>query len=203
MPVECRIVPDWAETWGFEDGVAIAERHQPLRYVSPVANFQKVWIWTSTSAVMFRRSVLELVMTDRTKGMRISADFYLFQFCHLIGGTVLVPGAHGAYRRHGANSFASNITLGHQTVSGGGGKGYGEMWTLIREEVSRNGELFRRLLGRPRFMTLISILYSPKEFRAARRALGFRDATSAVILLAQMLLREARIVPRRLGRAFG
>lgn len=202
MPVECRLISDWSGTWCFDGRLTLTERDQPLRYVSPVANFQRVWIWTSTSAVMFRRSALDLVMTDRTKGVRISADFYLFQFCHLLGGTVLVPGAHGAYRRHGANNFARDVTLSHRTITGAG-KGYDEMWALIREEVSGNGDLFRGLLGRPRFTALISILYSPREFRAARRALGYGGVTSSITLLAQMLRRQARIIPRRLARAFG
>ena len=79
------------------------------------------------------------------------------------------------------------------------------MWTLIREEVSWNGELFLHdLLGRVRgSMTLISILYSPKAIRAPHgRALGFRDATSAVILREDGVETDAG-PPAELARVFG
>lgn len=202
LPVECRLIPLWAETWSFDGGITIRERCRPLRYVSPLANFQKVWIWTSTSSAMFRRDALALVMTDRARGVRMSADFYLFQFCHLLGGTVLVPGAHGAYRRHGANNFAYGATISHRTISGGG-SGTGEIWALIREEVRENGDVFRELLGRPRFMSLVSILYSPGQLREARRALGYTDSRSTFALVTRMLFWQLRIIPLRLRRAFG
>ncbi len=202
LPVECRLVRNWAGTWQFgENEVAIAQRCGALRYVAPTANFQRVWIWTSTSAVVFRRSALELTLTERTKFVRISADFYLFQFCHLLGGTILIPNALGAYRRHGANNFARDVTLSHRTITGEG-TGYSEMWNLIREEVAANGDFLRALLGRPRFLGLISILYSLREFRAGRTALGYRDPVSAATLLVRMLLRHVGIGRRRLQRVF-
>lgn len=201
MPVECRLVAGWSQTWRIENNAMfLAELPEPLRYVPPAANFERNWIWTSTSAVMFRRNALEIVMSDRTRGLRISADFYLFQFCHLIGGTMLVPGAHGAYRRHGANNFARDVTLSHRTITGAG-KGYGAMWALIREEIVANGDFLRALLGRNPFIALISILYPPREFGAARRALGYNDTASVAMLFTRMLVLQARIVGRRLTRA--
>ncbi|PZX10352.1 glycosyl transferase family 2 [Palleronia aestuarii] len=207
MPVECRLVAGWQETWRIEDdSMTVTEPPAPLRYVPPAANFERDWIWTSTSAVMFRRNALDIVMSDRTKGLRISADFYLFQFCHLIGGTVLVPGAHGAYRRHGANNFARDVTLSHLTVTGSGtgsGKGFGEMWDLIRAEVVANGDFLHALLGRLPFIGLLTILYPLREYRTARRALGGKSRANGVILFAQMFRRQVHVARRRLGRIFG
>jgi len=163
---------------------------------------QHAWIWTSTSAVMFRRSALEMTMTRRTRGIRISADFYLFQFCHLLGGTILIQGAHGAYRRHGTNNFARDVTLSHRTVTGSG-RDHEAMWDLIRAEVVENRAALLDLLGRPRFVALIALLYPPTRLRAALRAQNSGGVTGSLLLVGHMLLRQLRILPRRLGRAFG
>lgn len=75
------------------------------------ANWPGYWIWGTTSSMMFRRDVLALIMA-RDIAMRISADDFLANFAHAIGGTAVVDRVLGSYRRHGANNFADNLVLG-------------------------------------------------------------------------------------------
>jgi hypothetical protein len=44
--------------------------------------------------------------------MRVSADDFLANFAHAIGGTAVIDRVLGSYRRHGANNFADNLVLG-------------------------------------------------------------------------------------------
>lgn len=46
------------------------------------------WHWTSTSAMMFRRAALDVMRPHRELGYRGSADSYLAQGAHLLGGTL-------------------------------------------------------------------------------------------------------------------
>ncbi len=75
------------------------------------ANWGGFWIWGTTSSMMFRRDVLSLIMAEDIE-MRISADDFLANFAHAIGGTAVVDRVLGSYRRHGANNFADNLVLG-------------------------------------------------------------------------------------------
>ena len=75
------------------------------------ANWGGFWIWGTTSSMMFRRDVLALIMAEEIE-MRISADDFLANFAHAIGGTAVIDRVLGSYRRHGANNFADNLVLG-------------------------------------------------------------------------------------------
>lgn len=46
------------------------------------------WHWTSTSAMMFRRAALAIMRPHRELGYKGSADSYLAQGAHLLGGTL-------------------------------------------------------------------------------------------------------------------
>ncbi len=82
-----------------------------VELVAADANWPGYWIWGTTSSMMFRRDVLALVMA-RDIEMRISADDFLANFAHAIGGTAIIDRVLGSYRRHGANNFADNLVLG-------------------------------------------------------------------------------------------
>src|SRR5581483_903428 len=76
------------------------------------------WIWSSTSAIMFRRSLIEHLVpsTATVEEMRAqSIDSYFGRFAHSVGGTLVVDGTHGAYRRHGNNNCSNRSVLGGQT----------------------------------------------------------------------------------------
>jgi glycosyltransferase involved in cell wall biosynthesis len=82
-----------------------------VELVAADANWPGYWIWGTTSSMMFRRDVLALIMAREIE-MRISADDFLANFAHAIGGTAIIDRVLGSYRRHGANNFADNLVLG-------------------------------------------------------------------------------------------
>lgn len=66
------------------------------------------WVWTAMGAAMFRKPVLDLIIPDETEAFRICADYFLFHFANVLGGSVIIPEFHGCYRRHTQNNFSSN-----------------------------------------------------------------------------------------------
>lgn len=67
---------------------------------------------------MFRRSLIEHLApsTASVEEMRAqSIDSYFGRFGHSVGGTLVVDGTHGAYRRHGNNNFSNRSVLGGRT----------------------------------------------------------------------------------------
>ncbi len=79
------------------------------------------WIWGATSGIVFRRSVIESLapsMEQPAELGNITMDGYFGRFAHSVGGTLVIDGAQGAYRRHGRNIWSSNQLLGGQTANG-------------------------------------------------------------------------------------
>jgi GT2 family glycosyltransferase len=76
------------------------------------------WIWCATSAMIFRRTVLETLRPARPEQLRICADLYLARGAHMLGGTVRIERSLGCYRLHGKNGFARNSLLGARTALG-------------------------------------------------------------------------------------
>jgi len=79
------------------------------------------WIWSATSGIMFRKSVIEGLVpsVEPTEELRdLSMDSYFARFAHSVGGTLMIDGTRGGYRRHGKNKYSSNQVLGGQTPSG-------------------------------------------------------------------------------------
>lgn len=76
------------------------------------------WIWSSTSGMMFRRTVLNALRPARPERIRICADHYLARGSHMLGGTVRIERSLGCYRLHGGNAFSRNMLLGGQTSPG-------------------------------------------------------------------------------------
>jgi len=80
------------------------------------------WIWSATSGIVFRKSVIETLAPkkDQSGSLRLDLGFdgYFARFSHSVGGTLVIDGAHGAYRRHGTNLWSSHPVLGGQTPNG-------------------------------------------------------------------------------------
>lgn len=70
------------------------------------------WLWSQTSAMVFRRSVLARIWPQDPGNIRICSDEYLANLAHMIGGTVRIDRALGHYRLHGANSYTSTEFTG-------------------------------------------------------------------------------------------
>jgi glycosyltransferase involved in cell wall biosynthesis len=75
-----------------------------------------LWHWSATSAMMFRRSMLDLVMPADPGRVRICADHYLMVLCHFFAGSFVLEEVLGAYRRHGRNAYAALPVLSSQAA---------------------------------------------------------------------------------------
>ena len=68
------------------------------------------WYWSPNSSAMFRKASIELILNYKnTDAWRICPDKFLFNFAHLIGGSVIIYKPLIGYRRHKNN--AGNCTL--------------------------------------------------------------------------------------------
>jgi glycosyltransferase involved in cell wall biosynthesis len=76
------------------------------------------WIWGGTSAMMFRRTVLDTLRPAHPERIRICADNYLAKGAHMLGGTVRIERSLGCYRVHGENAFSRNTLYGSRTSLG-------------------------------------------------------------------------------------
>ena len=101
-----------------ENGEIIGGNHHDLqckgefRHVYHRSLHKPFWVWATTSSMMFRKSILDLIMTDSVSELKICADNYIVHFANLLGGSLLIPSVHGCYRRHGNNGFGSNPVIG-------------------------------------------------------------------------------------------
>jgi hypothetical protein len=79
------------------------------------------WIWSSTSGIVFRKSVIEGLAPSQEQFAdlrHVGFDSYFARLAHSVGGTLVVDSAQGAYRRHGKNVWSGNPVLGGQTPNG-------------------------------------------------------------------------------------
>jgi len=78
------------------------------------------WLWATQSTMMFRRSVLQMIVPDRIAPgvFRICSDYYLVRFAQLLGGSLVLCEALGRYRRHGSNNFSTNPLIASRMQTG-------------------------------------------------------------------------------------
>ncbi|MEL6218501.1 MAG: glycosyltransferase family A protein [Pseudomonadota bacterium] len=179
-----------------------------LLYVAPNDNPGGPWIWTTTSAIMFRRGILETILSDRVRDIRICADYYLLRFAHLIGGTLLFRRPLGAYRLHGNNNYAATGIVG--TGTSRGRPEHAATLAMIRartlEEVAGRYDIFAATIGAPQAKRLLANLTSVATFWKAVRALTrprrssrWRDLPSFLVLFA---ISQARWLAARMRMRF-
>ena len=73
------------------------------------------WHWGPTTSAMMRKSVCDmLLLLDNTRGLRITADKFMFSFCHLIGSSAIIYKVLYAYRRHANNYSLANPVMGNK-----------------------------------------------------------------------------------------
>ena len=70
------------------------------------------WVWVSTSSMMFRRSLIDLVFPDDDEAFRLHMDFYIVVMAQMVTGSLLIDEALYSYRLHGRNGAADNPVLG-------------------------------------------------------------------------------------------
>ncbi len=70
------------------------------------------WVWVSTSSMMFRRSLIDLVFPDDDETFRLHMDFYIVVMAQMVAGSLLIDEPLYSYRLHGRNFAADNPVLG-------------------------------------------------------------------------------------------
>lgn len=200
-PIVAATHPSWQVSWALADGVRFRQPRADLVYVDPLANKTRYWIWTSTSAVMFRRGVLEVALTDHIRDIRASADYYLFHFCHLIGGSLLIRSAHGCYRMHGSNNFAASAVIGGHAKRGElkASVTREHMWTRMSHEHLLHYERLVEVMGDARALRLLAELGELRSIFRVREAIGRGNVRGFRRFLKSLL---AVKVKRRVGWIF-
>ena len=140
------------------------------------------WIWSATSAMMFRRAALEILRPARPERLRICADRYFVVGAHLLGGTVRIERSLGCYRVHDSNGFARNKLLGSGSALGRLAR---EIVVASDEEFVRslcdNAELLRATLSPGRVAQLLIKHLGPKgAFALAASNAGARLILSEI-----------------------
>lgn len=106
------------------------------------------WVWVSTSSMMFRRSLVDLVFPDDDQAFRLHMDYYLVVFAQMVAGSLLIDEPLYSYRLHGRNGAADNPVLG------------GRMHLSGRDWGDTHARMLDRMLaamvsGRERFVTAL------------------------------------------------
>lgn len=149
-------------------GKADWQRWTPYRlYTKRVVH----WVWVSTSSMMFRRSLIDLVFPDDDETYRLHMDFYVVVMAQMVAGSLLIDEALYAYRLHGRNGAADNPVLGGRLhlSSRNWGNTYSVMLDRMLAALVRERERFVAALGDRQYRRVLL------RMRAARagRAMGW------------------------------
>jgi len=128
------------------------------RLIGTISLHQAFWVWATTSSMMFRRAVLGYVLADADEAFRRCADNYVAHFCNLLGGSILMPGGLGCYRRHQRNTFSNNPLIGGRLPTGDMRQHPAHKLVLssIRARLLERNEQFIALFGRSGFLQILS-----------------------------------------------
>lgn len=134
--------------------IATANGPIPVTLYDPQANYAHQWLWGTMSSIMFRRDAAALVLGGGPSGFPICADAYLAHFCHALGGSFMIELPLGAYRRHGANNYATNVVVGGFSPLSDR-RHHDNPRPLIASHIRAHQQEFRRALGARRFVALV------------------------------------------------
>lgn len=122
------------------------------------------WVWVSTSSMMFRRSLIDLVFPEDDETFRLHMDFYIVVLAQMVAGSLLIDEALYSYRLHGRNFAANNPVLGgrlHLSTRNWGST-YAEMLDRMLAAMLRDRERFVGALGERQYRRMLM------KMRAAR-----------------------------------
>ena len=125
------------------------------------------WVWVSTSSMMFRRSLIDLVFPDDDEVYRLHMDFYIVVMAQMVAGSLLIDEALYSYRLHGRNGAADNPVLGGRLhlSSRNWGNTYSVMLDRMLGVMQRDSERFIGALGERQYRRMLL------RMRAARAGL--------------------------------
>jgi glycosyltransferase involved in cell wall biosynthesis len=115
------------------------------------------WHGVATSGMMWRRDLLDLIWPANMTGLRVSADYYLYNLCHLISGTVTINLSLFSYRLHRQNNFASWAVIGGFFDTGPNLDYQKVLQPQIVAHLVDNANRFDRLIGMQRVGEIIAL----------------------------------------------
>jgi len=127
------------------------------------------WVWVSTSSMMFRRSLIDLVFPEDDETFRLHMDFYVVVMAQMVAGSLLIDEALYSYRLHGRNFAANNPVLGgrlHMSARNWGST-YAAMLDRMLAAMVRDRERFSAALGERQYRRMVL------KMRAARANILF------------------------------
>jgi glycosyltransferase involved in cell wall biosynthesis len=106
------------------------------------------WVWVSTSSMMFRRSLIDLVFPDDDEVFRLHMDFYVVVMAQMVAGSLLIDESLYSYRLHGRNGAADNPVLGGRLHLSA--RNWGDTYARMLDRM-----LQAMVFGRDRFVTAL------------------------------------------------
>jgi glycosyltransferase involved in cell wall biosynthesis len=140
------------------------------------------WYWQTQSAMMFRRSVLNLIVPppDDCGAFRICADFYLARFAHLVANSMILQEPLGAYRQHSQNNFSGSEFMTTDQQGGDARRlpSYASYVELVRSTIKLRQNLFDARLGSFRLSQIDAVLNGKSaDGKQWRHSAGMNGAT--------------------------
>jgi glycosyltransferase involved in cell wall biosynthesis len=175
-----------------------------IRPIRPRPLHHSFWVWTSTSSMMFRRTILDLIMPDDGEDFRVCADNYICHFANLIGASILIGAAHGCYRRHGSNFFSSNPVIGGRLPTGNLKKHPGHRvlrQSLLSHLLANYGKFSLLLTPRTLFRTL-SYLAGPTDVTWIKKTYPGYFADKSLFFTPGLMMRGFFLKTRESFRRF-
>ena len=111
------------------------------------------WVWVSTSSMMFRRSLIDLVFPADDQVFRLHMDFYVVVMAQMVAGSLLIDEPLYSYRLHGRNGAADNPVLGgrlHLSARNWGDT-YAQMLDRMLQAMVIDRERFVTALGQKQY----------------------------------------------------
>ena len=115
------------------------------------------WVWVSTSSMMFRRSLIDLVFPDDDETFRLHMDYYIVVMAQMVAGSLLIDEPLYSYRLHGRNFAANNPILGgrlHLSARNWGDT-HRRMLDRMLEAMTRGRETFVTALGEKQYARML------------------------------------------------
>jgi glycosyltransferase involved in cell wall biosynthesis len=135
------------------------------------------WVWVSTSSLMFRRWLIDLVFPADDEIFRLHMDFYVVVMAQMVAGSLLIDEPLYSYRLHGRNGAADNPVLG------------GRLHLSARNWGDTHARMLDRMLeamiaGRERFVTALG------ERQYQKMLLRMRAARASALIAWVFILRS-------------
>jgi glycosyltransferase involved in cell wall biosynthesis len=137
------------------------------------------WVWISTSSMMFRRSLIDLVFPGDDQAFRLHMDYYVVVMAQMVAGSLLIDEALYSYRLHGRNFAANNPVLGgrlHLSARNWADT-YGQMLDRMLSAMLGDRERFVSAMGERQYRRMVL------RMRAARV-----NALAALVFIARSWL---------------